>query len=51
MKKINYSKYVDALLVELSEEFIAYGEEERQVILHYSKSEPSPVSVASLPLT
>jgi hypothetical protein len=36
MKKISYSKDVDALLVELSQEPIAYAEEEGQVILHYS---------------
>jgi hypothetical protein len=39
MKKISYSKDVDALLVELSEEPIAYAEEEGQVILHYSQDE------------
>lgn len=36
MKKISYSKDVDALLVELSQEPISYAEEEGQVILHYS---------------
>ena len=36
MKKIRYSKDVDALLVELSQEPIAYAEEEGQVTLHYS---------------
>jgi hypothetical protein len=36
MKKISYSKDVDALLVELSEGPIAYAEEDGQVILHYS---------------
>ncbi|MGF1571242.1 MAG: DUF2283 domain-containing protein [Nodosilinea sp.] len=36
MKKISYRKDVDALLVELSQEPIAYAEEEGQVILHYS---------------
>lgn len=36
MKKINYSKDVDALLIELSEEPIAYAEDEGNVILHYS---------------
>ena len=36
MKKISYSQDVDALLVELSQEPIAYAEEEGQVILHYS---------------
>ncbi|NEQ66201.1 MAG: DUF2283 domain-containing protein [Symploca sp. SIO2D2] len=39
MKKISYSKDVDALLVELSEDSIAYAEEEGQVILHYSQDE------------
>jgi hypothetical protein len=39
MKKISYSKDVDALLVELSEDPIAYAEEEGQVILHYSQDE------------
>lgn len=36
MKKISYSKDVDALLVELSDEPIAYAEDEGQIILHYS---------------
>lgn len=36
MKKISYSKDVDALLVELSQEPIAYAEDEGPVILHYS---------------
>lgn len=36
MKKISYSKDVDALLVELSQAPIAYAEAEGQVILHYS---------------
>ena len=39
MKKISYSKDVDALLIELSEDPIAYAEEEGQVILHYSQDE------------
>jgi len=39
MKKVSYSKDVDALLVELSEAPIAYAEEEGQVILHYSQDE------------
>ncbi len=39
MKKISYSKDVDALLIELSNEPIAYAEEEGEnVILHYSKN-------------
>ena len=37
MKKISYSKDVDALLIELSDEPIAYAEDEGQVILHYSQ--------------
>ncbi len=39
MKKISYSKDVDALLIELSDEAIAYAEDEGQVILHYSKDD------------
>ncbi len=39
MKKIRYSKDVDALLVELSDAPIAYAEDEGQVILHYSDDE------------
>lgn len=38
MKKISYSKDVDALLIELSNEPIAYAEEEESVILHYSQN-------------
>jgi hypothetical protein len=38
MKKISHSKDVDALLIELSNEPIAYAEEEGAVILHYSQS-------------
>jgi Protein of unknown function (DUF2283) len=37
MKKISYSKDVDALLIELSNEPIAYAEDEGNAILHYSK--------------
>lgn len=37
MKKISYSKDVDALLIELSNEPIAYAEDEGQLILHYSQ--------------
>ncbi len=36
MKKISYSKDVDALLIEISNDTIAYAEEDGQVILHYS---------------
>ena len=35
MKKISYSKDVDILLLEISEEPIAYAEDEGNVILHY----------------
>lgn len=37
MKKISYSKDVDALLIELSNAPIAYAEDDGQVILHYSQ--------------
>lgn len=36
MKKISYSPDVDALLIELSTDPIAYAEDEGEVILHYS---------------
>lgn len=39
MKRVRYSKDVDALLIELSEDAIAYAEDEGQVILHYSNDE------------
>ncbi len=39
MKKIRYSKDVDALLIELSDDAIAYAEYEGRVILHYSNDE------------
>ena len=39
MKKISYSKDADALFIELSEDPIAYADEEGQVILHYSQDE------------
>ena len=35
--RINYSKDVDALLIELLDDPIAYAEDEGQVILHYSQ--------------
>ena len=38
MKKISYSKDVDDLLVEFSNEPIAYAEADGSVILHYSKN-------------
>ncbi|WP_121969680.1 DUF2283 domain-containing protein [Leptolyngbya sp. BC1307] len=39
MKKISYSKDVDVLLIELSDEAIAYAEDDGQVILHYSEDD------------
>ncbi|MBI5057631.1 MAG: DUF2283 domain-containing protein [Nitrospirae bacterium] len=36
MRKIRYSKDVDALMVELSDKPIDYAEEEGQVIVHFS---------------
>jgi hypothetical protein len=42
MKKIRYSKDVDALLVELSDAPISYAENDGQVILHYSASVFNP---------
>ncbi len=39
MKKIRYSKDVDALLIELSDGEIAQAEDEGRVILHYSNNE------------
>jgi uncharacterized protein YuzE len=36
MKKIHYSPDVDALLIELNNNPIAYAEEEGETILHYS---------------
>jgi len=38
MNKISYSKDVDVLLIELSNEPIAYAEDEGEIILHYSKN-------------
>ena len=41
MTKIRYSKDVDALLLELSQEKIDYAEESGQLIVHFSsKGEP-----------
>lgn len=37
MRKIKYSKDVDALLIELSDKQIDYSEEEGQMIIHFSK--------------
>ena len=39
MNKISYSKDVDTLLIELSNEAIAYAENEGDVILHYSQDD------------
>ncbi len=39
MKKIHYSKDVDALLIELTEDAIAYAEDDGQLILHYSEED------------
>ena len=39
MKKMSYSQDVDALLIELSNEAIAYAEDEGNVILHYSQDD------------
>ncbi|MBI2919243.1 MAG: DUF2283 domain-containing protein [Chloroflexi bacterium] len=37
MRRIRYSKDVDALLVELSDKPIEYAEESGQVIVHFTK--------------
>lgn len=37
MRKIRYSKDVDALLIELSDKQINYAEEEGQMIIHFAK--------------
>ena len=39
MNKISYSKDVDALSIELSNEAIAYAENAGDVILHYSQDD------------
>jgi len=36
MRKIRYSKDVDALLIELSDKAIDYAEEEGQIIVHFT---------------
>ena len=36
MRKINYSKDVDILIIELSDKPVDYAEEEGQVIIHFS---------------
>jgi len=47
MRKIRYSKDVDALIVELSDKPIDYAEEEGQVIVHFSR-EGEPVLIEIL---
>jgi len=42
MRKIRYSKDVDALLIELSDKPIDYAQEEGQIIVHFTK-EGEPV--------
>ncbi|HHW43247.1 MAG TPA: DUF2283 domain-containing protein [Desulfotomaculum sp.] len=37
MKRIRYSKDVDALLIELSDKTIDYAEDTGQIIVHFSK--------------
>ena len=37
MRKIKYSKDVVSFLIELSDKQIDYAEEERQMIIHFSK--------------
>jgi len=37
MRKIKYSKDVDALVIELSDKAIDYAEEEGQLIIHFTK--------------
>lgn len=37
MRRIKYSKDVDALLVEFSDKPIDYAEEEGQIIVHFTK--------------
>ena len=37
MRKIKYSKDVDAFLIELPDKQIDYAEEEGQIIIHFSK--------------
>jgi uncharacterized protein YuzE len=42
MRRMRYSKDVDALLVEFSDKRIDYAEEEGQIIVHFSR-EGEPV--------
>ncbi|MCD6100436.1 MAG: DUF2283 domain-containing protein [Candidatus Marinimicrobia bacterium] len=37
MRKIKYSKDVDAFLIEISDKPIDYAEEEGQIIVHFTK--------------
>ncbi|MDJ0658173.1 MAG: DUF2283 domain-containing protein [Crocosphaera sp.] len=39
MTKTTYSKDIDALLIEVSDQPIAYAEEKDNTILHYSKDD------------
>lgn len=46
MRKIRYSKDVDALVVELSDKPIDHAEEEGQIIIHFSKdNEPVLIKI------
>jgi len=47
MRKIRYSKDVDALLIELSDKKIDYAEEEGQMIIHFSKEGEPTVNLFS----
>ncbi len=47
MRKIKYSKDVDALIIELSDRPIDYAEEKGQLILHFTK-EGDPVLIEIL---
>ncbi len=38
MRKIRYSKDVDALVIELSDKPIDHAEEEGQIIIHFSRN-------------
>ena len=38
MRKIKYSKDVDALLIEMSDKPIDYAEEEGQIIIHFTEN-------------
>lgn len=47
MRKIKYSKDVDALLIEISDKDIDYAEEQGQIIVHFSR-EGQPVLIEIL---